>query len=245
MANPSQRCVLISGGSRGLGAAFVESLLADGHNVATFSRTETPFIAACREQHPERFFWTCLDAQRGQDLRRFVRDVVARFSRLDVLINNAGIADSGVLPMMKDTAIRRMLSVNLEAAILLAQAASRAMLRQRHGLILNISSIVGLRGYAGLAAYSTTKAGMDGLTRSLARELGPAGVRVNSVAPGFLETEMSSELSDEQREQIVRRTPLGRLGTTADVVGLMRFLMSDAASFVTGQVLVVDGGITC
>jgi len=237
---------LVSGGSRGLGKAIVEALLTAGYRVATFSRTETDFIRELRAGPlAERLKWQELDATDFDGLRAFAKETAQSFGRLDVLINNAGIAVEGVLPLMRGDEIHRVLAVNLEAAIVLAQVCSRLMLTRDGGVILNISSIIGTRGYSGLAAYSATKAGMDGLTRSLARELGPRGIRVNSVAPGYLDTEMSTTLDPGQRQQIVRRTPLGRLGTVADVVGLVRFLLSSEAAFITGQTLVVDGGITC
>ena len=119
------------------------------------------------------------------------------------------------------------------------------MLLQRAGSIINISSIIGIRGYSGLAAYGATKAGIDGMTRALAREVGPAGIRVNSVAPGYLRTEMTHGLTENQLRQIANRTPLGRLGTAEDVTGLVEFLLSDDSRFITGQVIAVEGGITC
>lgn len=135
--------------------------------------------------------------------------------------------------------------MNLIGSLLLTRLVLRRMLRsERGGSIVNVSSIIGLRGYSGLAAMAASKGGLDGATRALARELGPRGIRVNSVAPGYLATEMTRGLNAEQKQQILRRTPLGRLGELADVVGPVLFLLSPAAQFVTGQVIVVDGGIT-
>jgi 3-oxoacyl-[acyl-carrier protein] reductase len=140
----------------------------------------------------------------------------------------------------------RVLNVNLISALRLSRLALRKMLSQGDkARIINISSIVGLRGYTGLAAYAASKAGMDGMTRALAREVGRRGITVNSVAPGYLATDLSASLKTEQRRQIVNRTPLGRLGEVADVVPMVRFLLSDEADFITGQTVVVDGGISC
>jgi 3-oxoacyl-[acyl-carrier protein] reductase len=169
---------------------------------------------------------------------------VAEFGRLDVLVNNAGVARDGVLGTLQDDAIDSMVDVNLKGTIYLTRVAVRRMLRQHSGAVINISSIVGLSGYRGLSVYGATKAALDGFTRGLARELGPVGITVNSIAPGYLRTEMSHGLDEDQLGQIVRRTPAGRLGKLADVASAAVFLASPGARFITGHTLVVDGGLT-
>jgi len=243
----SGQVVLVSGGSRGLGQGLVEGLLASGHKVATFSRSSTDFVKQQLEKDSqgERFVWKAIDGTDLPAADAFAREVAERFGGLDVLVNNAGVAVEGVLPLARPEDIHQVLALNLEAAISLARTCTRLMLPKERGLIVNITSVVGLRGTSGLSVYSATKAGLDGFTRSLARELGPKGIRVNAIAPGYLETEMSKELGEQQQRQIVRRTPLGRLGRIEDVVELLRFLISPQASFITGQTLVVDGGLTC
>ena len=239
-----RRLAVVSGGSRGLGAAIVKSLLDDGVDVATFSRTKTPFL----EEQLSRaagLFWQSVDAADVQALRRFASATHERYGQVDVLVNNAGVAAEGLFALAKAADISQTLRVNLEGVIHLTQAISRMMLVARRGVIVNVSSLNGIRGHRGVGVYSATKAALDGLTRSLARELGPRGIRVNSVAPGYFESDMTAGMPDALRHQIVRRTPLGRLGRIDDVVEAVRFLISDGAGFVTGQTLVVDGGITC
>ncbi|HZS43860.1 MAG TPA: SDR family oxidoreductase, partial [Blastocatellia bacterium] len=141
--------------------------------------------------------------------------------------------------------IHKVVTLNLESAIYLSQICSKVMLQQHSGSIISISSIDAIRGYAGVSVYSATKAALDGFTRSLARELGPRGIRVNSIAPGYFESIMVQGLTPDQLNTIVRRTPLGRLAKAEDIIGVIRFLMSPAAGFITGQTLVVDGGLTC
>jgi 3-oxoacyl-[acyl-carrier protein] reductase len=170
--------------------------------------------------------------------------VIERFGRIDVLVNNAGVARDGVLPLFPDEQIDEVIDLNLRGTVHLTRLVTRRMLRQGSGRIINISSIVGLSGYRGLSVYSATKAALDGFTRALARELGGRGITVNSVAPGYLRTEMSHGLDEAQLGQIVRRTPAGRLGEADDVAAAVGFLASDAAAFITGHVLVVDGGLT-
>ncbi len=237
---------LVTGGSRGLGAELVSGFLARRYAVATFSRTKSALIEQMlRKRRKNDLCWSTVDAREGEALRDFVTTIVDRFGRIDVLINNVGMAVEGVLPTMRMQDIIEAVQVNLTAALVLSQACSRVMLRQGRGCIVNISSVNAVRGHAGVAVYSATKAGLDGLTRSLARELGPRNIRVNSVAPGYFESEMVKGLTEEQKQRIVRRTPLGRLTRAKDVASAVYFLASEQASFITGQTLVVDGGITC
>ena len=161
-----------------------------------------------------------------------------------MLVNNAGVATDGLLALMSDDEIDTVVDLNVKATIHLTRLVSRRMLRHGAGSIVNISSIVGLSGYRGLAAYGATKAALDGFTRGMARELGARGIRVNSVAPGYVETEMTHGLDAEQLDQIARRTPLGRLAEASEIAAAVRFMASSEAAFITGQVLVVDGGIT-
>jgi len=243
-----RKIALISGGSRGLGAALVSGFIERQYGVATMSRAATHFIEEMKNggrDSRKRFYWSALDGRDHDALRNFVREVADRFGRIDVLVNNAGMAIEGVLPTLRGEEIVDAVEVNLTAALVLAQACSRIMLRQGGGCIINISSINALRGHPGVAVYSATKAALDGLTRSLARELGPRKIRVNSVAPGYFESDMVKNLPQEQKDRIARRTPLGRLARIEDIANAVHFLASDAASFITGQVLVVDGGITC
>lgn len=174
----------------------------------------------------------------------------ATFSKIDLtdfdaLVNNVGMAADGLFATQSEEAISQVLDVNLKSTLLLTKAFVRVRLAGRKsGNIINISSIIGIRGYAGLAAYAASKAGLDGATRALARELGPKGFRVNSILPGYMQTDMSAGLSTEQLQQIIRRTPLGRLTTVEEVAQIVGFLLSDASRSITGQSLVVDGGIT-
>lgn len=240
----SDPVAVISGGSRGLGEALVRDFLDRGWSVATCSRTLTPFIERCRGN--DRFFWQPLDAADGEAVREFARAVVARFGRVDALVNNVATGTSGMLTLMRSDEIRGSLALNLESAIHLTSGCVKAMLAQSDGgSIVNISSVNGVRGHSGVSVYSATKAALDGFTRSLAREVGPAGIRVNAVAPGYFDSDMSAAMPADARGRIVNRTPLGRLATANDIVGAVRFLVSAEAAFITGQTLIVDGGLTC
>jgi 3-oxoacyl-[acyl-carrier protein] reductase len=234
---------VISGGSRGLGLALVEALVARGDRVATFSRGGSPPLDALVAARPEQVFASRLDAGDPAAVRAFVAAVVARFGRIDHCVANAAVAREGVLATTPDADIEALLAVNLAGAIVLVRECVRQLLVQGGGgSVVLVSSVVAARGSPGLAVYAATKGGLEAFGRSLARELGPRGIRVNAVAPGFLETELSASLAEADRARIARRTALGRLGTPADVVGAVEFLTSSAAAFVTGQVLAVDGG---
>jgi 3-oxoacyl-[acyl-carrier protein] reductase len=240
------RVALITGGSRGLGAGLVDAFLEAGYVVETCSRSKTDTVRA-READPGlegRFFFTAVDIAKQTEAEAFVKEAAARHGRLDVLVNNAGVAREGVLALFGNDALDDVIDLNVKGSIYVARAASRVMLARRSGAIVNISSVVGLSGYRGLSVYGATKAALDGFTRGLARELGSRGITVNSVAPGYLRTEMSHGLDDGQLGQIARRTPMGRLGDPDDVARAVLFLADPANTYITGQVLVVDGGLS-
>ncbi|UUA73392.1 SDR family NAD(P)-dependent oxidoreductase [Cellvibrio sp. QJXJ] len=246
MSDMTKSVVIISGGSRGLGLAITQYLLESGYAIATFSRTKTEAIELIEKgSYAEAFLWEQIDSTDTLAVEDFVKRIYKKYKRLDGIINNVGVAEEGVLSLMKQDHINRLISVNLGSTIALIRSGIKYMLAKKGGVVINISSIIGVRGYSGLSIYSATKGAMDAMTRSLARELGGRNIRVNSVAPGYLETDMSESLNPQQRNQIIRRTPLARLGGVEDIVGMIRFLMSDEAKFMTGQTLIIDGGITC
>jgi 3-oxoacyl-[acyl-carrier protein] reductase len=242
-AQPGGQHVILSGGSRGLGKALVEGLLRSGFHVSTFSRHRTEFVDQLADD--PRFLYEPADVLDSTSVSRFLDSAKERFGLPLGLVNCAGVAAVGVLAMMRDDLIDLAIATNLKGTLTLTRQVVRLMrLRTEGGSIVNISSVVGSRGYRGMAVYAATKGGIDAMTRALARELGGWRIRVNSVAPGYLRTEMSASVEENQLEKILRRTPLHRLGRPEDVVGPVRFLLSDESAFMTGQVIVVDGGIT-
>jgi 3-oxoacyl-[acyl-carrier protein] reductase len=240
------RVVVITGGSRGLGAGIVQAYLDAGDRVATCARTRTGQIDRWLSdaEIADRLLFCETDVSDRGDDAAFVRAVVERWGRIDVLVNNAGVARDGVIATAREADVDAVIDLNLKGTLEITRLVSRRMLAQGGGHIVSISSIVGLSGYRGLAVYSATKAAIDGLTRALSRELGSRGIFVNSVAPGYLRTEMSHGLDEEQLQQIVRRTPAGRLGEPEDIARLVIFLASEANTYITGQTVVADGGLT-
>ena len=243
MTNP--RTVVITGGSKGLGAGIVQSFLDSGDRVATCSRSATPLIKEWEADFGDRFLFLEADISDREQSATFVKAVTDKWGAVDVLVNNAGVARDGILALFSDEDTDTVIDLNLKGTIHVTRAVVRSMLTKRSGRIVNISSITGLTGYRGLTVYGATKAALDGFTRALAREVGSRNITVNSIASGYLKTEMSHGLDDGQLGQIVRRTPAGRLGEPDDIARAVQFLVDERNDWITGQVLVVDGGLTC
>jgi 3-oxoacyl-[acyl-carrier protein] reductase len=238
--------VIVTGGSRGLGAGIVQGYLDAGERVATCARSRTDEIDkwAADPALEGRFLFAEADLSNREQTTAFVTSVIDAWGTVDVLINNAGVARDGILGLTSDDDIDTVIDLNLKGTLYVTRLVSRRMLARHSGTIVNVSSIVGRSGYRGLAVYSATKAALDGLTRALARELGSRGITVNGIAPGYLRTEMSHGLDEEQLQQIVRRTPSGRLGDPEDIARACQFLTDPRNTYLTGQILVVDGGLT-
>lgn len=246
MTDPSGRVVVITGGSRGLGAGIVQSYLDSGDRVATCARTRTDQVDKWANDPAleGRFIFQEVDLANREQSTDFVKNVIEAWDVIDILVNNAGVARDGILSLASDDDIDIVIDLNLKGTLHMCRVVGRRMLSRGSGSIVNISSIVGLSGYRGLAVYSSTKAAMDGMTRALARELGSRGITVNSVAPGYLRTEMSHGLDEGQLQQIIRRTPAGRLGEPSDIARIVQFLTAPENDYITGQVIVADGGLT-
>ncbi|MDW5329231.1 SDR family NAD(P)-dependent oxidoreductase [Plantactinospora sp. KLBMP9567] len=240
----TSRFAVVTGASRGLGAEVVRRLLAEGWKVAGLSRSSSPFIEEAAAGHPDAFWWHSLDLGNPAEVRAPIREAYRRFGPVDLLLNNAGVTHEELLLTTPTSVMESLVTTNLVGAMAVAQACARLMIG-RGGVIVNVSSVNAVRGVRGVSAYAASKAGLDGFTRALARELGPLNIRVNSVVPGYFDSDMTARMPPEARERIRRRTPLGRLANVAEIADVALFLASPAAAFVTGQSLVVDGGFTC
>jgi 3-oxoacyl-[acyl-carrier protein] reductase len=242
----AERFALVTGASRGIGRAIAVDLAAHGHSVALLGRDSVALAetaAAVEAARPGAAAVVhALDLTDSAALDATVAAVIAGFGRLDTVVANAGQSQDGLILRFKPADLDRLLDVNLKSAFALSAAVAKPMIKQRAGSIVFVSSIVGISGNAGQTAYAATKAGLLGLTRSLAKELGSRNVRVNAVAPGLIETAMTAELPDAARAAFLGGVALGRPGTPEDVAGVVTFLSSDAARYVTGQTIVVDGG---
>ncbi len=238
------RNVLVSGGSRGLGLASVLRLADSGYRVIALARAPSDALRAAMESRPERIVFTACDLADTAAIGPRVGEVRKTYGPLYGLVNNAGLGTGGLLSMMRDTDIEMLLRVNTLAPLVLTKHVLRSMMSAGAGRIVNMSSIVATHGAKGLCAYAATKAALEGLTRSLAREVGPLGITVNAVAPGFVDTTLTEALGEAARERIVRRSALRRMAEPADIAQAVDYLLSDAARNITGVTLTVDAGNT-
>lgn len=237
------RVAVVSGGTRGIGRAIAEALADAGARVAVLGRDGPRARAAAAElAGPGHEGFAC-DVADPRAVTETVTAVEERLGPVHVLVNNAGITRDNLLIRMKDEEFDEVIAVNLKGAFNFTRAVSRGMMKRRDGVILNITSVVGLVGNAGQANYAASKAGLIGLTKSVARELAPRGVRCNAIAPGFITTDMTRQLSEPQVAELRGRIPLGSFGSPADVAAAARFLAGPGARYITGQVLAVDGGM--
>ncbi len=240
------RVALVTGAGRGLGRAIAESLAVAGASVACVDIDESTLaetVGAIRSGGGRAEAFPC-DVTQSDRVNDVVDQVVKEMGKLDILVNNAGITRDGMLMRMKDDQWDAVLAINLRGTFLFTRAAARPMIKARGGRIINIASVSGLMGNPGQANYSASKAGVIGLTRTVARELASRNITVNAVAPGFIATEMTAKLGEEILAQVEKEIPLGRLGQPQDVADAVLYLAGDAGAFITGHVLTVDGGLT-
>jgi 3-oxoacyl-[acyl-carrier protein] reductase len=240
------KVAIVTGGSRGIGAASAAWLADRGASVVVSGRDADRLESAvkAREAKNGAMFGVVADVASREDADRLVDTTRERFGRLDILVNNAGVTRDGLLVRMKDEDWDRVMEVNLRGAFMLTRAATKAIVRQKSGgRVINITSASGAMGNAGQANYSAAKAGLIGLTKALARELAHWGILVNAVAPGLIETDMVATLPAAARDALLAQIPLGRIGTAREVAEMVGFLAGDGATYITGQVFHVNGGL--
>ena len=238
---------LVTGGSRGLGLGIARKLAAAGYRVIAIARKENAALLNAMQEaevrNPDSFHFVPFDLGEIEGIVDLVKTLRLRFGPIYALVNNAGISFEGVLASMPDSHIEELLRVNTLSPIILTRSLVRSMMADGAGRIVNIASIAAFTGYSGLSVYSATKAAIIGFTRSLAREVGRIGITVNAIAPGFVETDMTASLNDELKAKITESVPLKRIGKPEDIAAAVKFLASDDASYITGHILDVNGGM--
>jgi 3-oxoacyl-[acyl-carrier protein] reductase len=246
MTAASERVVVVTGGSRGIGRAVCTALSEPGTTVYfnySSNREAAETTAAQIESAGGQARYQIVDVASHDSVVDYLQGILKDTGRIDVLVNNAGITRDGLLVRMKETDWDAVMNVNLKGTFNCMKAAAKAMMKQRYGRIINISSVVGASGNPGQANYVASKAGIIGLTKAIAKELASRNVTVNAVAPGYINTDMTDEMTDKTKAAIIGQIPMARIGTPADVAGVVAFLASAAADYITGQVIHVNGGM--
>lgn len=240
------KVALITGATRGIGKQIALTLAQEGYNIAINYRKENEDLTELKKEIEEKqvkYLAVQGDVSNFDDCERFVKQVIERFGNIDVLVNNAGITKDMLLMRMKPEDFEQVIDVNLMGTFYVTKNVIPYMMKARSGRIINISSVVGVAGNAGQTNYAASKAGIIGFTKSLAKEVASRNILVNSIAPGFIETSMTDVLKEEVKEEIAKNIPLKRMGKAEDVANLVKFLASEESSYITGQVIQVDGGM--
>lgn len=240
------KCALITGATRGIGKQIAITLAEQGYNIALNYRKENEELENTKKEIEKigvQILAVKGDVANFEDCENFVKQVIERFGQIDVLVNNAGITKDMLLMRMKKEDFEQVIDTNLVGTFNVTKNVVPYMMKARSGRIINISSVVGISGNAGQTNYSASKAGIIGFTKSLAKEIASRNILVNAVAPGFIETNMTDVLKDDVKQEIAKNIPLKRMGTTQDVANVVKFLASDDSSYITGQVINVDGGM--
>src|ERR1017187_9016745 len=245
MSQLANQIAVVTGAGRGIGRAIALKFAAEGADVVCISRTQENSDKVAGEVRAlgHKAWAFAVDVADSAAVSVAAEKILAQAGKVDILVNNAGVTRDGLLMRMSDADWDTVLDTNLKGAFLVTKAFSRAMIKARAGRIINISSVIGLIGNAGQCNYAASKAGLIGFTQSVAKELASRGITVNAIAPGFIETDMTSELKPEMRDAILRRIPLGSFGSADDIAGAALFLAGPAARYITGQILTVDGGM--
>ena len=241
-----RKVVLITGGTRGIGKSVAERFAKEGYNLVLNYVSENTDIESIKDNFKEYEIDVILvkaDVSKFDECENLVKEAISKFGKIDVLVNNAGITKDGLIAMMKEEAFDRVIDINLKGTFNMTRNVVPYMMKKRCGNIVNISSVVGVVGNAGQSNYAASKAGIIGFTKSLAKELSARNIRVNAVAPGFIDTDMTSVLTDKVKENIYAQIPLKRMGAAKEVANVVYFLSNDESSYITGQVINVDGGM--
>lgn len=238
------KCYLVTGGSRGIGAKIAELLAAEGARVAiTYSSNETKAEAVISRLRGNNHRMVRMNLQEPESIEEAFKSVLEDFGQIDGLVNNAGITKDQILLRMKNTEFDDVISANLKGTYICTKLAIKPMMKKRYGSIVNVTSVIGQMGNPGQSNYAASKAGIEGFTKSIAKEFASRNIRLNCVAPGLIQTDMTDSLPEEQKNQMLSEIPLARWGTPEDVARAVSFLLSDEASYVTGQTLSVNGGM--
>ena len=240
------KVAIITGASRGIGKSIAQEISNSGAHVVCVSRSEDDLLKISSKLNDEGFsssFFVC-DVSDFSDFKKLIDDTVSKFNRVDILVNNAGITKDNLIMRMPESDWDKVIDVNLKGVFNGIKAVSRQMMKQKHGRIINISSIVGLIGNPGQANYAASKAGVIGLGKAVSKELASRNITVNTIAPGYIETDMVEDIQETVKEDLFKQIPLGRIGKPSDIATAVLYLASDEAGYITGQTLTIDGGMT-